>query len=715
MSKQVMNEEANRDSPDVNWDLQNQKNLAVYKCYDWFETDRMAKQPYNAEMDEMYKLYTGNHWRLLGEDGKVLRTEASMANHPNAVENISFAMIEGLVAEFAAGKELVDYPTEQEDEAAALKMTQLKEYIAYKNRIDMEFIKFLRQFFLYGTGIWEKNWDPTWKGGKGPNKWEGEIRWLADNPRAIFPDARCLESSEDGRRIHKAIYWTLEDVEETWPEAEGITPDSISDDIVTSEELEGSSAETAEDQVLVVDTWYKGSPMILDEGEEDLGPGLHLIQWAGEGSLKYLSHTNYVHYDPGEDVEFPIKLYKCYGRDRSPWGIGEAYMIKNPQIITNKTAELILESHMHDSLGQTWYQQDAVSEKQKRTIQSKGTLPGMWFEVLDISGIRRDSGRSAPPSLSNESGRLQKVIETVIGRFDISQGKTSGSVTAFRALDLLAQRAQVRLNTKDMVIRCSMEDSGNYINRLIDRYYTSKRKYRILGKDDAKPTFGTYDPAEIKKAYIYDTDETIPLAEMEAMTAGQEELPEEDQMLEGRDYEIYSPEFDTKCKANNKMATDRIFYMEMAKELLGGQLIDEETFFYVMEYGKFPPYEELMQKIEERKEQAALQQQQQQQGGQTPIPEGQEPGMAGEQEQEVMEFIEYLKAEAPEVLQEIGKHPQEQQMPILLDMMQRMSQQQAPEQPPANNEAVSEEEAQAIKQQLLNLLENQKGGQEVPE
>jgi hypothetical protein len=705
MSKQVKNEESKRDSPDVNWEVQNQKNKAVYQCYDWFETDRMAKQPYNTEMDEMYKLYTGNHWRLLGEDGKVLRAEANMANHPNAVENITFAMIEGLVAEFAAGKELVDYPTEQEDEENALKLTQLKEYIAYKNRIDLEYIKFLRHFFLYGTGIWEKNWDPNWKGGKGPNRWEGEIRWIADHPRTIFPDARCLESSDDGRRIHKATYWTKEDVEETWPDAEGITPDSVSDDIVVSEDLEESSAETSEDQVLVVDTWYKGRPLILDEGEEDQGPGLHLIQWAGEGSLKYLSHANYVHFDPGEDVEFPIKLYKCYERERSPWGIGEAYQIKNPQIIINKTAELIIESHMHDAMGQTWYQNDAVTEKQKKAIQSKGTLPGMWFEVLDVQGIHRENGRNAVSSLSNESQRLQKVVETVIGRFDISQGKTSGSVTAFRALDLLAQRAQVRLNTKDQTINTSMEDSGNFINRLIDRYYTSKRKYRILGKDDAKPTFGTYDPYEMKKAYIYDLDETVPLSELEAMTAGQEELPEEEQMLEGREYEIYSPEFDTKCKTSSKLATDRIFYMEMAKELLGAQLIDEEIFFYVMEFGKFPPYEELMQKIKDRKEQAMQMQQQQQM--QQQIPEGQmpmpqervQPQLPPEAMQQIQDFIKYLQENRPDILKQLAQVPEQQRLDVVIRMMGELEKEGGME------KATEQDNANRIKQQLIEIAQ----------
>ena len=691
----------NKNDPEENkldWVTINQRSNAVAKCYDWFVKDRQAKAAYTAEMDEMYKLHKGDHWDLLDSNGTVLRTDTQKQNHPNAVENLTFSLIEGLVAEFSEAKELVDYPQEEGDDDTALVMTELKEFIAYKNRLDAELIKWLRWFFLYGSGIWGKYWDPNWKGGKGPNRWNGDVRWVAEHPRSIFPDARCLDNVEDGRRVHKAIYRTLEDVEETWPEIKGIAPDSVSEDIVINEELEESSVEATEDQVLVVDTWYKGSPLILEGDEQDEGPGLHLIQWAGEGSLKYLAHSNYEYFDPGEDTEFPIDIKKCYERERSPWGIGEAFHLKNPQIIRNKTAELIIEGHIYESFGQTWYESNAVTPKQQKVIEEKGSLGGMWFQVENVQGVHREYSKGVPASLENEMDRGSKVMETIVGRFDISQGKTPGSVTAFRALDLLASRAQVRLRSKEMTLNSSMEDSGNYINRLITRYYTDQRRYRILGKDDSKPKYGTYDGEQMKKAYFFDTNETIPYSELESLTQGQEALPENEQLIEGRDYEVYSPEFDTKCRITSKMPTDRVFYMEMAKELFMGQLIDEEDFFYVLEYGKFPPIEDILAKIEQKK-QAALGQQQ--------------------DEQQVMEFIEFLKQNNPEALAEIGKLPKEQQMPVLIEMMQQAQgqsqqpiQQEAPQPeqqtvPDQGPEVPPQADGQRIKQELLDILQAQ--------
>ena len=411
MNKYFADEEEpkNKDEPateekEVDWELENMKQQAVAQCSDWFDKDRQARAAMEAEWDEMYKLYKGEHWNLLDDNGQVLRTDAQKQNHPNAVENIAFSLIEGLIAEFSEPKELVDYPVEEGDDEQAQTMTDLKEYIAYKNRHDMEQVKWMRNFFLYGSGIWAKTWDPNWKGGKGPNRWDGEIRWKSKHPRSVFPDARCSESIEDGRRLHVADYWTIEDVEETCPEAKGISPDSISDGILVSDDLEDTSAESNEDQVLVVDTWYKGLPLILEDGEEDQGPGLHLIQWAGEGTLKYLSHENYVYFDPGEDTIFPIDIKKCYERERSPWGMSEAYHLKNPQIIANKTAEMIIEGHLFEALGQTWYESGAVSEKQKKVLEDKGTMAGMWFEVLDVKGIHRVMGKGVPASLENEPG-----------------------------------------------------------------------------------------------------------------------------------------------------------------------------------------------------------------------------------------------------------------------------------------------------------------------
>lgn len=643
-----------------------QKEVAVSMCLDWFQKDRNAKRFYMDEMEEMYKLYKGDHWDLTGANGMPLRTEEQKYARPNSVENYTFAFIEGLVAEFAQEYELIDYPVEKDDEQAAYIMTNLKKFISYKNKNIVEVTKFLRNLFLYGTGIWHIYWDPTWRGGKGPNRWVGDIRWQSLHPRALFPDARCKEDINEGRRVHKALYKTIEDIKENYPDvANKITPDILRDDMLIGYELDGESYEANEEQILVVETWYKGEPLILDEGEENLGPGMHVIWWAGENNPIYLKHANYIYYDADETPLYPFIVKQCYPRENSIWGYGEAYFIKNPQIILNKTAEIILEGHMHQAVGQTMYNESALTPKQKKYVEKFGGLAGMWFPVKDIRGIRKDFPTGLPATLQNEVLRLQKAMESIIGRFDISQGKTPGSVTAFKALSLLDSRAQVRLRTKEMAITSGFEESGVYINNLINKFYTEKRRYRILGTDSKDPTYGVYNPDEMKKVYIYNTGDVIPYnqANLEGL-------------VEGEDYEVYSPEFDVVCKVTTVMPTDRIFYIDMAKELFVTKLIDAETFWYVLEHGKFPPFEKLRLKEYEAMQKAENEQVQNQginalnaivpQIGQVqqmqnmPIPQNNANPEAD---------LQQVLAQRPDLQQKLSMLPPEQQAQIIQQVM----------------------------------------------
>lgn len=566
---------------------------AVRKCADWFSADKAAKEPILRDMLEDDKLYRGDHWDLIGPDGYPLRDDAQKRARANVVENIAFALIEGLVSEFSQDVDIIDFPQEKGDEDAANMMTDLKKFIAYKNHLEEERQHWLRHYFKYGTAIWEHVWDPEWKGGRGPNRWAGEIRWRDLHPQAAYPDARCRKSIHDGRRFHKAVYVTLEELRERYPEAaKNITAEAVSAQDLLLEEDE-TSEYALEDQALLVESWYIGRPLIHDEdtNEDELGTGLHVIWWANEGQQVYLAHANYVYYEPGATPRFPFTWRVCYPRENSVWGYSEGRFLKSPQIVANKTGEIILEAHMHHAVGQTFYNSDALTPEQEKFVKQNGTIPGMWFAVKNVDKIDRRFGQGAPASLQNEMTRLQRAMETIVGRFDISQGRTPGSVTAFRALDLLSQRAQVRLRSKEMAMTGAYQEAGSYINRLITLYYTETRQYRILGVQQNEPTrYGEFNTQDIQKVWLRGTTTVIPFRDFQP-TEG---------MVEGEHYEVYSPEFDSICRVSTTLPTDRVFYMEMAKELFAQQLIDEETFWYVLDHGKFPPFEDLLQKAQER-------------------------------------------------------------------------------------------------------------------
>ncbi|HOO11534.1 MAG TPA: hypothetical protein PK684_01105 [Bacillota bacterium] len=687
-------------------DFTSMERKAVEQCYAWYEPDKNAKHFYIEEMKEMYKLYIGEHWDLIGPGGRVLRTPQQQQNRPNSVENVTFSLVEGTASEFAQDTELLDYPVEPGDEEAANVMTNLKKFIFYKNRHPKERIKFLRYFFLYGTGIWHTYWDPDWKGGKGPNRWIGDIRWRALHPMALVPDARCKEDINEGNRCHKVTWHTIESVKERYPDKAGILQDQTmeEDDVLGVDVFDDegfTDSEYRQNQIPVIETWYIGKPLIPEEGEEETGEiGLHVIWWAGESQRIYLKHVNYIYFEPGETPAFPFIVAQCYPRENSIWGFGEAYFLKNPQIVRNKTAEIIMEGHLHHALGQTWYEDNALTPKQQKTVQEKGTLPGMWFGVKSIAGIKREYGQGVPASLQSEMNRIQSVMESIIGRFDISQGRTPGSVTAFKAIAELSARAQVRLRIKEMAITDSYEKAGTYTNRLIAENYTEQRKFRIMGDDGH--TYGTYRQEDMLKVYDQGTGEVMPFNQVNPET------------LNPETHEVYFPDFDSYCRTSSVQPADRFYNIEIAKELLQMGIIDVITFFKVMDTGKFPPIEEMQQQIEQQQaqqQQQMLAQQAMRQGSGRAMQPQEQPPMPEQEAQsrQLLEFAQYLEQNRPDLMEAIRQLPEGQREMALMELMQQLTQeaqggQQQAAPLPQQPERDIESEAEILADTIINLL-----------
>jgi len=652
---------------------------AVRTCMDWYDDDKAARQFYVDEMREMYKLYTSRHWDLLGPNGNPLRTAAQQQNRPNSVENITFSLIEGTVAEFANEIELIDQGVEPGDEEKSIIMTDLKKFLFYKNKLTSERIKFLRWFFLYGTGIWHVYWDPNWRGGKGQNRWEGDVRWKALHPLCLVPDARCREDINEGNRCHKPVWKTMEYIKENFPNRAALVQEQglHDDDLLDAEQLdtEGFSRSYNQEQVPVVETWYIGRPMILADGEKDEGIGLHVILWAGEHQGVYLKHNNYMYFDPGETPVFPFFVRQRYPRENSVWGFGDAFYLKNPQIVRNKTAEIILEGHIHGAIGQTWYDERALTPKQRRLIEERGTAPGMWFPVADVSGVKREHGQPIPGSLIAEMGRLQSSMEGMIGRFDVSQGRTPGSVTAFKAIAELVSQAKVRLRTAEQAINTSYEDAGQFTNRLIGQFYTEQRTYRIMGKNSKEGQgnykYSSFDALEMKKVYDRENGITVPFSDVGRIEETGDTIMPDGRMIDAdtyqNDFEEYFPDFDCFCKVSSVIPSDRMYHMEIAKELLVASVIDPETFFYVMENGKFPPIEEVMARMNQLKEenkQAMMEQEAMKNNASNPVQEE-----MPQQSDPVMEFVNQLP---PEMQQYLSTLPPEEMVAEIQTLMQQI-------------------------------------------
>lgn len=219
----------------------------------------------------------------------------------------------------------------------------------------------------------------------------GEIRAESLHPRNLFPDSRCKRNVNEGKRCHKAVFVPLETVREKYPEFGRLVQADTADPTLLDPDHENTSDA---EQVLLVETWYTGDPLLLGEGEASEGPGLHVVTWAGESSSVFLEHANYVYFDPGETPVIPFILRQRYPRENSIWGYGEGHYLKQPQIMLNKTAEIIMDSHLHHAIGQTFYEPNALSPAQAKTVREDGNIPGMWIPVTELNGIKREVARA---------------------------------------------------------------------------------------------------------------------------------------------------------------------------------------------------------------------------------------------------------------------------------------------------------------------------------
>ncbi len=644
------------------------EDIGLERVREWWDYDVDGKQAVADEFEQIELLQNDRHWEMSDSLGKPLRTAEQMSAHPNVVENVAWPLIEGLVSEFSQDVELIDYPQESTDDQAAKTMTQVKKHILYKNAFPEEQAKWLHNFAWKGTGIYGVSWDAEWRGGRGPNQWIGEVRIESIDPELIYPDHRCGADIQDGYRIHKAVWRPLEYIRQHYPERGHLVLDQAKADETSQtntnweRDLGLGEADSPEGMARLVETWYIGKPLFPSKDsqvdpatetqsvEGDVAPddtltagmvagdvesvgeadeetpsddevGLHVVWWIAEQNI-YLAHRNFIYFDPEETPEFPFVFAQCYPRRDSPWGFGEGHKLINPQQMLNKLSEVAMEGAALQALGVTLASEEAISEEQRRDVEMYGSIPGMWFFINDANQVQHVDGKGVPASVLNDINRRKQHMEAVIGRYDITQGKTPANVTAFRALNLLAERAQVRLRPKESSISSALVKVSKWISRMVCLYWTEPRAYRILGKDDdpATATYSKFEPSRIWKVWDRRTGNSFERGVWR---------PAED-MVEGEDYEYFWPELDTRCTVTRAQSTDRYFAMELAQDMVGRKYFPPEILFYAIEHGRLPPWDDIKDKVQPQFDRAQPMPGGASQGAPQGMPPGMPQGMAGQ-------------------------------------------------------------------------------------
>jgi len=628
----------------------------VYNHLDWAKTSA-DRQSAEDRWTDCQNFWLGKHWDGIKSFNISGRSAANKKLHPNPVDNYFKTHVEGLVGDICdRPADIQVSPREKGDDTMAEKMDAAVKYCWYRNSGDRKLEYATRRGVLHGPLIAKVFWNPDWKGSTA-NPFTGDAQFITVPAPNIFIDPR-IKGIEEGVIQHAgfivhAVRRSLAYIQENYPDKGfDVTADSYATYVDTlSGDIDDVDIYPEDQEVLLVEYWYKGEPLAsefpaLEEATEPKEGWVHKVVVAG-GIL--LEHRTYVY------PWYPFVMEWIYPSDESVYGYGDGYDILMPQLVINKLNELSIEGADIQSQG-TWLTEEG-NVRNKAQFQKYARMGGSVQSVVDINRTRREPGGNVPSSLFTHYKQQTQAMESISGRTDVAQGRTSRRVEAASAIALLLQQSGGRVRQRSRALSSFTTQIITMLVDLIGQNYTEERLVRVTGADGTN----SWQPVS-RTDFIKQKTWTDP-------ATGQ--VTKED----------YIPEFDVIVTAGAETPTSRAYYSELAMQLFQAGIIDDIA---LLEVVQFPRWREALA----RKQQAILEQQKMEQ-------------QKIEQMQQMEQQMAQQQQQAPPVQQE-GIPPELLAM-IQSGQLQPVSEDQVPqEQPPQDNITAL--------MQLLSQLEQQGQG-----
>lgn len=595
--------------------------------------------------DDEYKIQIGKQW----DTTLAPRSKEAKKYRPNSQDNFVFPAIYNMLSALTANEpQSVIEPVEPGDKELSEKLTGVIAFERYRNKFNSIWKKLVLQGLKYGPFISMVTWDNDWIGGEGPGRWVGEIKHTVINKEDFFPDPAIRDLEErlqDCSYINIRYRKKMDFFQESFPDkALFVNADE--------EAAEGEGMEP--NQATMIAHWHRGTPkFISDKWAKEFKAKAAEYQQQGNVykakeyedkatgifkgvHLAYKTNTVLLDYIPYvyDDGLYPINFRVLYQDEESPWGLGEIRNVMIPQILHNKADEIEIEAMAKEGLGGGYYQTGAMTPKQIDSMKINQGKGGTWNEVTDLNGLKERTGVKVPASVTNYKEQKQRMVETITQNSPIQQGRQGGGVTAYSAIAELGARADTKNKGKIETLEDLLKDiTMMEINR-IAQFYTEERTYRILGDKAAMIKKQAEMFQQGLQQQIQDptgmgiqqqVQQQIPMQgqmpQPPMQPQQQQQMPQLNQTFSNAEMmrtwerepgqtEQYIPEFDCKVKVVDERPTDRNYYTNTALQLVG-KFMDIESFWQTIEDGKFPPKEEILQRLrQEQQQQAAIQQQQ---------------------------------------------------------------------------------------------------------
>lgn len=574
------------------------------------------------EWEDDYYLWKGGglHWLTKF----AYRSKKNRRIRPNSENNFIFNALVNQHANITAQTPDVTYiGVEGEDDEIAKILTDVTRYVNRKNHFSEVWKMLVFDFITSGPTIAMVTWDNDWIGGRGPQRWIGDVRVERIDKFEMYFDPAIIDLQKDLQRcsyIIRRYREKLEYIEKTWEIGKYVTEQANEDEYTE----EGGNPQ----QAYIEQHWHKGFPWFVpDERKQALLERADELEQEGEpykaqdyrdsakGDLEgvhvaYVSNGILLEYRPYEyeDGLYPFVFTTRYYDIKNQWGFGEIKNIKIPQVMHNKADEIEIEAMSKEGLGGNYYQEGAVNPRQLDNIKANSGKGGTWLEVDNINLIKPRDGVRVPASITNFKEHKQKMVETISGNTDIQQGINPSASTPFASIEALGARSDVRVGTiseklEDFLIRVEQLKQSRFA-----QFYTEERYYRITGKDNVVSE-GTFKNTDMMREWVRDTQEVPVLDEAGNQVIDSLPVPNAEGTLDFENVprtemqdmiEKYVPDFDVKVVVVSEKPTDRNYYTNLAMKLYELQLLSPEDLLMTFEEGKLPNTQDIIDKLHAR-------------------------------------------------------------------------------------------------------------------
>lgn len=571
------------------------ENIDVAMSAKQIDTDDLGNTVEQTWEDE-YKIYKGGG--LQWTTNFAYRSKRARRIRPNSEDNFIFNMVEIQVANITANTPQVSFKGKKEYADRVKKIENMSRMNDKRNKFEMQWENWVREFISYGPLIVEVCWDEGWMGGSGPDRWIGDVRLNWISKKDFFPDPAIVDI--EGDKINDcasiAIRYRVKKLfaQKRFPKfAKYFTADSNTDD-----QREGSDPEMLD----LFKYYHLGFPEYMPEErvkelreraakQESEGDyykaqelydmangdieGVHLAWYANGAVVEYIPYV----YDTNS---YPVRFTTRYVDEECAWGWGEIRNTKIPQVNHNKADEIEIEAFAKQGLGGGRYQKGAINDTQMDRMLETSGKGGMWHEVDNINLIKENSGVSVPASITNYKEHKERMIQTISSITPIQQGMNPGANVPLGVVRELGARTDVRIKKASGKLEHFLKEINMLRIPLFAQFYTEERAYRF--EDSA----GQVQEGTFRGDEIFDVWDREQVSIQDPLSGQTMMVPRQEKFI---------PEFDLDCTVLSTKPDDRSYYTQLAFQLYGMQLLTAEHLYYTLDEGQLPPTEDILKAV----------------------------------------------------------------------------------------------------------------------